>query len=80
MKRSTTSLRQHELIANVDYPRGHYKNPMTDEEVNARLRSLAGWVLSNLRVEQALDWLWKLEDAADLDPMFEMLEIQAAPS
>ena len=63
------------LVASVDHPRGHFRNPMTDEEVSAKFRVLAGRVLSSSHVERALDWLWKLDEAADLDPLFEMLAI-----
>ena len=63
------------LTANVEHPRGHYKNPMTDEEVSEKFRMLAGRVLPKKQVEQALAWLWKFEEASDLDPFFEMVNI-----
>jgi 2-methylcitrate dehydratase len=66
------------LTAAVDYPRGHYKNPMSDDEVGAKYRTLAGRVLSQQQVAQSLDWLWKLEHAQSFDPLFRMVVVDAA--
>jgi 2-methylcitrate dehydratase len=63
------------ITASVEHPRGHHKNPMTDEEVSDKFRMLAGRVLPKKQVEQALAWLWKFEEASDLDPFFEMVNI-----
>ncbi len=63
------------LTASVEYPRGHHKNPMTDEEVSDKFRSLAGRVLPKKQIEQALTSLWKIEEASDLELLFEMVNI-----
>lgn len=49
----------------VDYHKGHYKNPMSDAEVEAKFRGLARNVLKPERVDRLLDALWKFEDVAD---------------
>ncbi len=49
----------------VEYHRGHWKNPMTDAEVEAKFRKLAGGVLPPDRTGRLLERLWKLEDVAD---------------
>jgi len=49
----------------VDYHKGHYRNPMSDSEVEAKFRGLARGVLNPARTEQLLETLWKLEDVAD---------------
>ena len=66
------------LSAAVDHPRGHYKNPMSDDEVGAKYRTLAGRVLPQQQVEQSLEWLWRLEEAESFEPLFRMLVIDTA--
>ncbi len=64
-----------ELTAQVDYPRGHTGNPMTDEEVWAKFRMLAGRKLPKAQVEQALETMWAFDKAKGLDPLFESVRI-----
>jgi 2-methylcitrate dehydratase len=63
------------LIAQVDYPRGHTSNPMTDEEVWAKFRMLAGRKLPKGQVERALETMWAFDTAKGLDPLFESIRI-----
>jgi 2-methylcitrate dehydratase len=49
----------------VEYHKGHWKNPMTDAEVEAKFHKLADGVLPSDRTSRLLERLWKLEDAAD---------------
>ena len=58
-------------IATTDYPRGHYENPMSDEEVGAKFRAMAKRALPAQKVEQALDALWRLDAAPDLNAIFD---------
>ncbi len=58
-------------VAEVDYPRGHHLNRMSDDEVNDKYRGVARRTLSKDRVERALDALWHLDTAANLDAIFE---------
>ncbi|HEY2677776.1 MAG TPA: MmgE/PrpD family protein [Steroidobacteraceae bacterium] len=46
----------------VDYHRGHWKNPMSDAELEAKFRSLAGRQLASKRVGALLDQLRNLEN------------------
>jgi 2-methylcitrate dehydratase len=64
-----------ELTAQVDYPRGHTGNPMTDEEVWAKFRMLAGRKLPKGQVEQALEAMLAFDAAKGLDPLFESVRI-----
>jgi 2-methylcitrate dehydratase len=45
----------------VEYHRGHWKNPMTDAEMEEKFRSMAREQLSADRVDNLLDLLWGLE-------------------
>jgi 2-methylcitrate dehydratase len=64
-----------ELMAEVDYPRGHTRNPMTDDEVSAKFRMLAGRKLPKARVERALETVWAFDKAEGLDALFESVRI-----
>ena len=64
-----------ELTAQVDYPRGHTSNPMTDEEVWAKFRMLAGRKLPKEQVEWALETMWAFDTAKGLDALFEAVRI-----
>lgn len=63
-------------VARTDYPRGHHKNPMSDEEINAKFRGLALRKLSPECVSEALDALWQLDAAPDLDAIFRAVQTE----
>jgi 2-methylcitrate dehydratase len=46
----------------VTYPRGHARNPMTDEEVEAKFRHLAAGVLADTQVEAVIERVAHLEE------------------
>lgn len=49
----------------VEYHRGHWKNPMSDAEVEAKYHTLARNVLAPAQSEKLLEALWKLEHMPD---------------
>jgi 2-methylcitrate dehydratase len=49
--------------ATVQYHKGHWKNPMSDSEVEGKFRQLAATVLPSTRTDRLLEALWCLEDA-----------------
>jgi 2-methylcitrate dehydratase len=49
----------------VDYHRGHHKNPMTQTEIEAKFRPLAGQVLNKAQIDRLLEKLCHIEDLAD---------------
>ena len=50
----------------VDAPKGHALNPMTDEEVEAKFRSMAVKMLGADGASAALEELWRLDEQVDL--------------
>lgn len=58
------------LNKRVDFPRGHARNPMTDEEVVAKFRRMAHGVVSDKTAESILDFAWKLDKLTDIMPLF----------
>ena len=67
----TTSGERHS--AQVAYHRGHYRNPLTDGEVEDKFRSLASEHLADDRVEALLAHLWGIDEAPDLRELFRLL-------
>ena len=49
----------------VEYHKGHWKNPMSDGEVEAKFRKLAAGVLTPAGTERLLEALWKLDALPD---------------
>ena len=56
--------------ASVDYPRGHYQNPMSDDEIDNKFRSHARRSLPEARIDPALATLWQIDVAKDLHGVF----------
>jgi 2-methylcitrate dehydratase len=63
------------LGAETSYPKGHHRNPLTDGEVEAKFRGLAGGALGSEGCHRVLAEAWGLETAATLDALFESLVI-----
>ena len=49
----------------VEYHRGHWKNPMSDGEVEGKFRKLSAEVLKPAQGERLLEALWRLEELPD---------------
>ena len=63
------------VAAETRNPKGHYRNPLTDGEVEAKFRGLASGALGVEGCDRVLAELWDLENAATLDSLFESLVI-----
>jgi 2-methylcitrate dehydratase len=63
----TMSSERHTAV--VDYHKGHWKNPMSESDIEAKFRGLAAGVIEPDRTDRLLEALWKLEtlpDAGDI--------------
>ena len=56
----------------VAYHKGHYRNPLTDNEVDRKFRSLAQKHLPAERVDALLDRLWHLEDVQNVGDLIRL--------
>ena len=56
----------------VAYHKGHYRNPLTDNEVDTKFRSLAQAHLPAERVDALLDRLWHLEDVQNVGDLIRL--------
>ena len=63
------------LTAHSAYPKGHPHNPMNDDEINAKFRSLATELITPQQCERALNLLWTLEEQPNLGELFDALVI-----
>lgn len=64
-----------QLSKEVTFPRGHAKNPMTDDEVNAKFRRLSSAILSNHQIDYLLEQLWHLEDQVEIGGILEAFAV-----
>jgi 2-methylcitrate dehydratase len=63
------------VVAETNHPKGHYRNPLTDSEVEGKFRALAFGALGAEGCDRVLAEVWNLENAATLDRLFESLVI-----
>ena len=60
--------------ATVPYHRGHWKNPMTDGEIEAKFRGLAGEMLTSAQTDALLERLWNLDQVKDIGEVIKMVK------
>jgi len=58
------------LSAETSYPKGHFKNPLTDRELEAKFQGLTKGVLSGAQQKDLLAQVWQFDDLDTLDPLF----------
>ncbi|MGZ5115965.1 MAG: MmgE/PrpD family protein [Burkholderiales bacterium] len=59
----------------VEYHRGHWRNPMSDAEMETKFRSLVAGMLSKARVDALVEQLWKLEDLREVAKLIQMTKL-----
>ena len=62
--------------ANVAYHKGHYKNPLTDAEVEDKFRALAAEQLPAARIDALLSHLWRIDEAPDLTELLRLTRFE----
>ena len=68
------------LEASTAYPPGHRHNPLSDTGVAEKFTRLASAVLSPVQCRQALDILWAIDSATNLQSVFEALVLEGHPA
>src|SRR5262249_38790544 len=71
---TTTSGRR--VTVQTTHPKGHRRNPLSDEEVERKFRGLAEPALGAERAGRVLSHAWSLETLPTLDGLFETLRIE----
>jgi 2-methylcitrate dehydratase len=59
----------------VDDPKGHPNNPMTNEEVESKFRRLTAKAMSERKASQVLSHLWRLEEEDDISSLLRLCRI-----
>ena len=59
----------------VEYHRGHFKNPMTDAEMEEKFRLMAQKHLGADRVDNLLRLLWGIESLPQMSALFAAMQI-----
>ncbi len=57
----------------VDYPKGHPRNPITDEGLRGKFRSLAAKFMDKGQTEHVIDAISSLEEIHDISQLMELL-------
>ena len=70
-----TSSGERLLSAEVPYYRGHWKNPMTDGELEDKFRSLVADMLTAAQTDALLERLWNLDQVEDIRHVIKMLRV-----
>ncbi len=52
--------------SSVDYPKGHVRNPASDQDLENKLVRMNNGMLSPARVSALLDLCWRLEELGDM--------------
>lgn len=64
------------LVEEGRYPKGHFENPMTDAEVEAKYRVLCRGLLPDEQAQALLDALWQLEREPELGKALGLTRVQ----
>ena len=59
----------------VDVPVGHPGNPMSDRDLEAKVRRLASRRLSRPRIDRLIEFVWNLEQVRDVGTLMSLLRI-----
>jgi 2-methylcitrate dehydratase len=71
MEVTNTSCRR--FTAETTFPKGHRQNPLSDAELDSKLRHLAAGTLPESQCQATLAHLWSLEHATSLRQLFDSL-------
>jgi 2-methylcitrate dehydratase len=66
------------LTAEVEYPRGHARNPLTDAELEQKFRSLVVPLYGETRAQTLLEGLWNLDSISSTTSLMEMFRLDDA--
>jgi len=57
----------------VDYPGGHARNPMTDEEIVEKFKSMASKYMSDTQMKQVIDTVFELDKLDDIGKLTRLM-------
>ncbi|MBI4192675.1 MAG: MmgE/PrpD family protein [Betaproteobacteria bacterium] len=62
-------------FSSVDYPKGHVKNPASDQDIKDKLVNLNNGLLSPRQISQLLDICWRLDELDDIGELVSVIRI-----
>jgi 2-methylcitrate dehydratase len=60
-------------VAEIRYPKGHHKNPMTDDDIESKFNNLCAERLDAAQRDRALEMLWQLDRLDDVRDLIALL-------
>jgi len=66
---TVTTRNGHSVVREIEFPKGHSGNPMSDDEIEDKFRRLASGEMSPQRQAELLRRLWALEAESDLSSL-----------
>jgi 2-methylcitrate dehydratase len=75
---TTRSGKRH--MERTSYPKGHARNPMSDDDIDRKFRDFSTGVLEAQQADEALGFLWKLEEASEIRRLLDLLMVPRSTS
>jgi 2-methylcitrate dehydratase len=63
------------VLKRCDYPLGHPMDPMSDDQLQEKLRSLCSPLLSPEQIETAIDLIMRIDELKTIDPIFAAMQV-----
>lgn len=77
--RITVTLRSgQKYVREIFYAKGHPKNPMSDQEIDAKFRKLSDPILDSATIDHALSALWQLDSMKNPTEIFDLFVIDTS--
>ncbi|MCP4381219.1 MAG: MmgE/PrpD family protein [Hyphomicrobiales bacterium] len=67
------------FVEQVDIPKGHPLDPLTDSELGEKYRKFAAPHMGTSQVQQSVEALWELETATNLGELMALFEVKQGP-
>ena len=64
------------ITKETSYPKGHYKNPLTDDELTNKFTNLAETMISKEQSSKISTLIWDLENQKNLTTLLDALIIE----
>ncbi|HEV7821579.1 MAG TPA: MmgE/PrpD family protein [Burkholderiales bacterium] len=64
-------------VSNIDHPRGHVRNPASDQDIEKKFRGLSAGALSARRISRLLKLCWKLDELDDVSEVVTLMRMNA---
>jgi len=62
-------------MSQVDVPVGHPGNPMSDRDLEAKVRRVAAGRLNRLHIDRLIEFVWKLDQVKDIGTLMPLLRV-----